>query len=156
MPLHADGGRVIRRIVFAMLLAVSLGGCSYSYNLIAAVRHGQIIIDVDPASSQHPSCLRRIEVSAEGEREATWLESVNYDDDCANKFPLQYGYRLHGKHQPDSREIVAKPLRPETIYEVVATTGATGYGRGRFIVHADGRVENLPPKLLPSETGSVS
>lgn len=139
-----------------MLLAVSLGGCSYSYDLIASVRNGQIVIDVDPASSQHPVCLRRIEVSAEDVREAAWLESVSYDDDCANKFPLPYGYRLRGAHQRDSQEITAKPLRRETIYEVTATTGATGYGGGRFVIHADGKVENLPPELLPSEAGNDS
>ena len=156
MPLHADSGRMIRNIAAAMLLAASLGGCSYSYDLIASVRNGQIVIDVDPTSSHHPACLRRIEISAEDEREAAWLESVSYDDACANKFPLPYGYLLRGKHQPDNREVAAKPLRRETIYEVTATTGATGYGNGRFIVHADGRVENLTPKLLPSETRNGS
>ncbi len=81
---------------------------------------------------------------------------MSYDDDCANKFPLPYGYRLRGTHQPDSREVAAKPLRRETVYEVTATMGATGYGGGRFIVHADGKIENLPPKLLSSETGNGS
>ena len=115
-----------------------------------------MVIDIDPASPHHPSCLRRIEVSAEDEKEVTWLESVSYDDDCANKFPLPYGYQLRGKHQPDSREVAPKPLRRETIYEVTATTGATGYGGGRFIIHADGRIANLPPKLLPLERGNGS
>lgn len=147
---------MIRKITAAMLLAASLEGCSYRYDLIAAVRNGQIVIDVDPSSSRHPACLRRIEVSANDERKAAWLESVSYDDDCANKFPLPYGYRLRGKHQPDSREVAAKPLRREIVYEVTATTGATGYGGGRFIVHADGRLENLPPKPLPLETGKGS
>jgi hypothetical protein len=156
MPPEADGGRMIRKIAAAMLLAASLGGCSYSYDLIAGVRDGQIVIDVDPSSSQHPKCLRRIEVSSEDESEASWLESVDYDDDCANRFPLPYGHRLRGKHQLDRKEVAAKPLRPETIYEVTATTGATGYGGGRFIVHADGRVENLPPRLLSSETANGS
>jgi hypothetical protein len=146
---------MIRKMAAAMLLAASLGGCSYGYHLIAAFRGGKITIDVDPSSSQHPTCLRRIEVSSETEREAVWRESVDYDDDCANKFPLPYGHRLRGKHQPDIGEIAAKPLRRETIYEVTATTGATGYGGGRFIVHADGSVENLPRKLFSSNTGNV-
>ena len=97
-------------------------------------------------------CLRRIEVTSEDETEAAWLESVDYSDACANRFPLPYGHHLRGKHPSDGQEILAKPLRPETIYEVTSTTGATGYGGGRFIVHADGSVENLPPKLLSSET----
>lgn len=152
MPRVADDGRMIRRTAAAMLLAASLGGCSYRYDLIAAVRHGQIVIDVDPSSSHHPTCLRRIEVSSENEGKAAWLESVDYDDACANKFPLPYGHRMRGRHQADGRDVAAKPLRPETIYEVTARTGATGYGGGRFIVHADGRIENLPPKLLASES----
>jgi hypothetical protein len=147
---------MIRKIAAAMLLAVSLGSCSYSYDLIAAVRNGQIVIDVDPASSRHPSCLRRIEVSAVDEREATWSEGVRYEDDCANKFPLPYGYRLRGKHQPDRQEVAAKPLRRERVYEVTVTTGATGYGGGRFIIHEDGRVENLRPELIRSETANDS
>ena len=147
---------MIRKTAAAILLAILLGSCSYSYDLIAAIRNGQIVIDVDPAASQHPACLRRIEVSAEDSREAAWLESVSYNEDCANKFPLPYGYRLRGKHLPDSREVAAKPLRREIVYEVNATTGATGYGGGRFVIHADGRLENLPPKLLASETGNGS
>lgn len=120
------------------------------------VRNGQIAIDVNPVSSKHPACLRLIEVSAEDETEAAWEESVSYDDDCANKFPLSYGNHLRGKHQPDSGEVVARPLQRETIYEVNATTGATGYGTGRFIIHGGGKVENLPPKLLTPESGKGS
>jgi len=93
-------------------------------------------------------------VFAEDERAPTWQESVSHDDACANKFPLPYGQRLRGKHEPDSQEVAPKPLRRETIYEVTATTGATGYGGVRFIVHADGKVENLPHKLLSPETGN--
>lgn len=95
-------------------------------------------------------------MSAESERDPNWLESVSYDDDCANKFPLPYGYRLRGEHQMETEEVAAKPLRRETIYEITATTGATGYGGGRFIIHADGRVENLPSEPLPLETGNGS
>jgi hypothetical protein len=147
---------MVRKVAAVMLLCASLGGCSYSYNLIAAVRNGQIVIEVDPTSSQHPKCLRRIEVSAEGERDLKWLESVSYGDGCANKFPLPYGYRLRGEHQTETEEVAAKPLRRETIYEMTATTGATGYGGGRFVIHADGKVENLPPEPLPLEKSNGS
>ena len=119
------------------------------------MRGGQIVFDVDPRSPQQPTCLRRIEVTAEGESEASWLESVSYDDDCANEFPLEYGRRLRGRHQQDTPEVAAKPLRHETIYVIIATSGATGYGGGRFIVHTDGKVENLPPQPLASGTTSV-
>ena len=144
---------MIPKIVAVMLLGASLTGCSYSYDLIAEVRNGQVIINVDPASTQRPKCLRQIEVSAEDERTASWQESVSYDDDCANRFPLPYGRRLRGTHQLNRSQVAAQPLRRETIYEVMATTGSTGYGGGRFIIHANGKVENLPPKLLPSDTG---
>ena len=156
MPLHADDGFMIRKIAAVPLVAASLAGCSYSYDLIAVVRSGQVSIDVSPSSSRQPPCLRRIEVSVEDEREAAWLESVSYDDACANKFPLSYGHRLRGKHQPDSAEVGPKPLRRETVYEVTATTGASGYGGGRFIIRADGRIQNLPPKPPISETSNGS
>ncbi|WP_298290204.1 hypothetical protein [Novosphingobium sp.] len=156
VPFNAHSLRMIRKIAAAMLLAVPLGGCSYNYNLFAKVRNGQIVIDVDPASSRQPTCLRQIEVSVEDERDPTWRESVSHDDKCANEFPLSYGHRLRGKHQQDREEVAAKPLQLEVIYEVTTTTGATGYGGGRFIVHADGNVENLPPKLLTSDTGDGS
>lgn len=153
-PSPTDANRMIRKITAPVLLALCLGGCSYSYDLIAAVRNGRIVINVDPASSRQPSCLRQIEVFEEGEREPAWLESVSYDDDCSNSFPLPYGHRLRGQHQPGDREVAAKPLRRETIYIVTATTGATGYGGGRFVVHADGRVENLPQEPASSGTGN--
>lgn len=135
---------MLRRIVFAMLLALTLSSCSYGYDLLAVVRNGRVVFIVDPASAQQPSCLRRVEVTAEDdERDTLWLESVSYDDDCANKFPLPYGATIKGQHQQDSRLVMAKPLRRGTIYNVSTTTGATGYGGGRFVVHADGRIENL-------------
>ena len=103
--------------------------------------------------------MREIAVEAEGPTKAQvekgddasrvgygtfWFETVSYDDPCANRFPLPYGARLKGEHQNDSGIVKAKPLLREVVYEVTTTTGATGYGGGRFIIHADGRVENLP------------
>jgi hypothetical protein len=103
--------------------------------------------------------LRLIEVIAEGSSKAGaeagddasrlrygtfWFENVNYDDDCANRFPLIYGEKLSGKHQSGLGIVKAKRLLREVIYQVSTTTGATGYGAGRFIVHKNGRVQNLP------------
>ena len=126
---------MIRKIALAIFLASLLGGCSYSYDLIAVVRNGQIIIDVDPSSSHHPSCLRRIEVSAEGSREAAWLESVSYDDDCANRFPLPYGSRLRGQHQPESGEVGLSPIN--TDWHVAATGDYNGDGRDDILWRND-------------------
>jgi hypothetical protein len=36
------------------------------------------------------------------------------------------------------------------------TTGATGYGGGRFVIHADGRVENLKPQTIPEPGGGTA
>lgn len=146
-----------RNPVAPLLLLSLLGGCSYSYDLVAVVRQGRIFIEVPQYSKSHPTCLRRVEVYADGERQPDWRESTSYDDACANKFPLPYRVRLKGQHQSNgSEEVAAKPIRRETVYEVSTTTGATEYGMGRFVVHADGRVENLPTTsfLVDSENGS--
>lgn len=132
-----------QRLAILAPLAMLLGGCSYSYDVIAVVRDGRIVFVVDPKSSSSPSCLRRIEVSAVDERESVWRESVDYDDDCANKFPIPYGESFKGRHQPEWPAIKASPLRRGVVYEVGTTTGATGYGGGRFIINSDGRVKNL-------------
>jgi hypothetical protein len=39
---------------------------------------------------------------------------------------------------------VAKPLQRGVIYQISTTTGATGYGGGRFVIQSDGRVVNMP------------
>ncbi|WP_157083207.1 hypothetical protein [Novosphingobium lentum] len=123
-------------------LSMALGGCSYAYNLLALMRDGHIVFIVDPKSPSVPSCLRRIEVSAEGERSCVWRDSVDYEDACANKFPIPFGAKLTGHPQPEWPTIDAKLLRPGIIYEVSTTTGATGYGEGRFMIDANGRIVN--------------
>jgi hypothetical protein len=127
---------------------------------------------VDPASGKRPSCFRQIEVAAERPVKAKakaqagddatrvgygtfWFESVSYDDDCANRFPLPYGAELNGKHQQDRGMVKPKPLVREVIYDVTTTSGATGYGSGRFIIRANGRVENLPLQGSPIDAGNM-
>lgn len=156
-----------RKAIF-VLLSVALGGCSYGYDLLAVVQDGRLTFVVDPTSAQRPSCLRYVDVTADltgtgadGKQSydpapgthTAWLENIDYDDDCANKFPLIYGVRLRGRHRPDGALIVATPLRKEVIYSITTTTGATGYGGGRFVIHADGRVENLKPQTV-TEAGN--
>jgi hypothetical protein len=133
---------------------VLLTGCSYGYDLVASFHNGRLLIDVDRTSDRQPSCARRVEISAEGERESTWLESVHHDDNCANRFPLKYGDRLAGRHQLDSGDVGPKALRRGVVYTVSATTGATGYGSGRFIIEANGTVENLPNSLTSMDVGN--
>ena len=119
-----------------------------------------MVFVVDAHSGGRPSCLRQIEVKAEGASrpraeagdDATrvsygtfWFESVSYDDHCADRFPLAYGKTLSGAHQQDRGIVKAKALVREVIYEVSSTTGANEYGSGKFIIRSNGRVENLPP-----------
>lgn len=152
--------KMIRRTLFVMLASVSLSGCSYAYDIIAVVQNGRLTFIVDPESKyRQPSCLRQIEVTAQsGPHPAPaagddalrvgygtyWSASVGYDDACANRFPIPYGSPLEGKIRADQGKVAPKPLLREVEYEVSTTTGATGYGGGRFIIHANGRVENLP------------
>lgn len=127
-----------------MLAAVTLtlNACSYGYDLLATVRGGQIVFLVDPKSSDTPSCVRRIEVYDVANRETVWRASVDYDDDCANKFPVTYGQSFEGKRQPDWPTIEAQKLRPGVTYEISTTTGATGYGGGLFHIDEQGHVVN--------------
>jgi len=136
---------MLRTILTIVPLAIMLSSCSYVYDLHAVVSNEQLMFIVSPASSQQPECLRDIEVVEEsGGRETLWSESVSYDDDCANEFPVVYGVALKGQHLTDRKEVSGKPLQRGVIYNVSATTGATGYGGGRFLIDADGRVKNLP------------
>lgn len=134
------------RIITTVAVATALSGCSYTYDVVASAQGGRVVFAVDPASRHHPSCLRRIAVVAKDARDPVWLESVSHDDDCENRFPLQYGAELKGQHQQNEEMVPAKPLRRGIIYDVSITTGATGYGGGRFIVRTDGQIKNLPYK----------
>lgn len=149
---------MLRRIAALTLFSVALTGCSYSYDIIAVVRDGQLVFDIDPKSEREPSCLRQVEVLAREQAKAEpgtgddinrvgygtfWFESVDYQDDCSNRFPLPYGATLKGQLQADLGRVAPKPLLREVVYEVSTTTGATGYGGGCFIIRTDGRVENL-------------
>lgn len=135
------------KTIIVVLLSVALGGCSYEYDIIATVRDGRIVFVVDPESSHAPSCVRRVEVSVVGARDYAWRESVDYDDACADKFPIVYGVSFKGSNQPEWPAIPAKLLRRGVTYEVSTTTGATGYGAGRFSIREDGRVVN--EQVLP-------
>lgn len=140
-------------------LVLSLSACSYSYDLRAVAKGGHVMFEVASDSKSQPDCLRQIAVETD-ERTAispapgddatrtgygtVWHDSVDYDDACANAFPIQYGANLKGRKQADRGLVAPKRLNVGIVYVVSSTTGATGYGGGRFIVHADGRIQNLP------------
>ena len=142
------------RAVVPILCILTLSGCSYSYDVQARVSDGRLIFDANPQWGT--DCVRRVEVAQDNGAETVWEQSIDYDDGCVNKFPLVYGQALRGHPQgydsggvPDAMagtaapSVAAKRLRIGVIYTVSTTTGATGYGCGRFRVESDGRVENL-------------
>jgi hypothetical protein len=109
------------------ILAVSLGSCSYAYDLKAVVIGGRLAFVVDPTSRHNASCINQIDVIASGGVRAkpapgddvsrmsygtVWHQRLNYD--CIDAFPIFYGQRLKGKPSPLGRAIQvvsAKPLK---------------------------------------------
>ena len=142
-----------------------LGGCSYTYDILATMIDGKLAFVVDPKSPSKPSsCLTTITVAAQDRQSrvraepndnvqlvnagVVWWNSVGYE--CSTRFPVTYGIPLAGEpRSPEqvNREVHAKPLTPGVIYEVVVVSGATGYGGGRFRLTASGGVENLPQRV---------
>ena len=97
-------------------------------------------------------CARHIfvgEVTSEGIQDAgvMWDRSISYEDDCENTFPIIYGEPLKGQphvyQEERARSIGPKPLSIGVLYEVHATTGATGYGCGRFQINSDEQVQSF-------------
>ena len=147
------------RLVLLVIFATPLGGCSYVYDLLAVARDGELTFVVSNDSANDPSCFRQIEVvsadriavdPAAGDDSTrtgygtVWRDEVEYEDDCGNKFPAVYGRSLKGNQRPDHGLVQPKLLARNTVYEINTVSGATGYGSGRFLIHDDGRVENLP------------
>ena len=154
------------RTLPALIACVAFSACSYAYDVVA-VPHDGVVQFTDNRSGFEQivfggRCVREVWVTARSgplpaiapgdnagiiRRHRTyWSESVVYEDDCANRLPLTYGAALSGAPQGDDPlvPVSAKALLPDIIYDVSTTTGATGYGHGRFVIRRDGRVENLP------------
>ncbi|GAA0446033.1 hypothetical protein [Sphingomonas molluscorum] len=154
------------------LLAVTLGSCSYVYDLKAVVIGGRLAFVVDPKSRNVASCLNAIDVIASGEVKAKaapgddvsrvrygtfWHERLDYG--CADKFPIFYGQRFKGKRGPSGQAIkvvAAKPLRIGIVYEVSTTTGTGGYGGGAFKIMPDHTVSNLPRTPMVDSDDAVN
>jgi hypothetical protein len=116
---------------------------------------GRLIFDANP--QWFADCVRHVEVRADdAPSEILWEQSISHDDACENTFPITYGEALRGR--PFVNEVVvvvdgpgelpppltaAKKLRIGVVYAVSTTTGATGYGCGRFRINPGLRVENL-------------
>ena len=131
------------RNALILVATLFLSGCSYTYDVIAVVRSGRLYFEVGPRSGREPECLRNIEIDeAESGREV-WSQSVDYEDDCDNKFPFEYGAPFKGAREAQWPWVQAQKLRQDVVYVVTTTTGATGYGSGQFVLRRDGTVKNL-------------
>lgn len=142
--MHSHRIAVMARVRFAIAtLALALGGCSYLYNIEAIVRDGKVVFVVEGATPQSPVCVRSFGVRREQPRQTVWGENIAYEDPCENKFPVTYGIPFKGRPLIEGRSMPASPLQVGVTYSVHATTGANGYGSGRFVLLADGSVRNV-------------
>jgi len=143
------------RAAVPILCILTLCGCSYSYDVQARVSDGRLVFEANPQWGA--DCVRHVEVrSEENSAAVVWEQTIAFDDGCENKFPIAYGVLLRGHpHVYDSGgvpnmmvgtrapSVAAKMLRAGVIFTVSTTTGATGYGCGRFRIGPDRQVENL-------------
>lgn len=148
--------------ILALICLLPLSGCSYAFDVQAVMIDGRLAF-VPAPQFRKPACISRVMIRDEGAPTAqsfeawmqtahAWVDEGGYE--CTDRFPLFYGEALKGEHPAGTRgsgEVAAKPLRVGTIYEVMITSGATGYGGGRFRLLPDGRVENLGRPMLIGE-----
>lgn len=152
---------MIARSSLGLACLLLLGGCSYTYKVLATVIGGRLAFVVDPEFWHSPSCLNAVWVTADGEARAKaapgdnvsligsgtfWHEKVGHD--CVDQFPILYGKRLTGPVLPPDRQtgsVAAKALRIGVTYEITTTTGATGYGGGAFRILPNRHVVNVGP-----------
>jgi hypothetical protein len=148
------------------MACIALSGCSYAYDLVVVLRDGFVqITDTRPAFEKMlfgERCVRTVRVNARTgpipptapgddmsaviRRRTYWAESIGYEDHCSNRFPLTYGVSLRGEPMTDDvlGRVSPKAILTDVVYDVSTTTGAGGYGMGRFVIWSDGRLENLP------------
>ncbi|QWC56935.1 hypothetical protein F7D01_07345 [Erythrobacter sp. 3-20A1M] len=136
-----------------------LTGCSYIYDITAELRGGELVF-TSGKDWFRERCVREIAVIAADRRDRAeaapgddasrggfgmyWRDVVGYH--CANRFPIGYGQRLAGEALPEGQAtgtVSAKPLKIGVVYDVQTVSGATGYGSGRFVIRADGTVQNF-------------
>jgi hypothetical protein len=133
--------RIVRaRVALVLLMCAALSGCQYRYDVTAVLRN-----DVLQFEASRPlwgdRCVREVEIVVRSGPNAAaspgddalrisqgtyWYAVVDYDDDCANRFPLVYGTTLRGEaliNEPYGR-VSPKPLPPGE-YHVFTTTGET-------------------------------
>lgn len=158
------------RYVLVLVAALTLGSCSYGYDILAVAINGRLAFVVDPRSSYKPDCIRSINVSVDrggpiahpgpGDDVALvrnggvyWWKSTEVTS-CENPFPIFYGQQIKGppfiyNNGPSSVE--AKPLRVGVLYEV-EMDGAGASAMGWFRIDKRGHIENLREDPTPPIT----
>ncbi|MBC2665238.1 hypothetical protein H7F51_06885 [Novosphingobium flavum] len=150
------------RILCSIVAALSVGGCSYVYDVVAVIVDGRLAFIVDPKSQSGADCIRSIHVSTGESARATPVPSDDRQlvangafwwkdtavDECLNPFPVFYGAPLKGKPfvYKDGLHggVEPKPLLTGVIYDVDMSGSGSGYGGGRFRILPNNRVENIP------------
>jgi len=157
--LRGYGSFMPMRVLITLMLAVGLGACSRAFDVLAALRNGQIVFVAEQARDE---CVLAVEISSQLERPEPpaptdrnpsglkqvwahdmWVQTVGPNDACQNKFPITYGVTLRGNSIAGSLQVDVQQLTPEVIYRVNIRTRDNGYGSGKFILRNDGTVENL-------------
>lgn len=143
------------RAIASVLCIFALSGCSYSYDVKAKLSEGRLVFNANPQWGA--DCVRQVEVASQEDGAGTvWQQSIAHDDGCENTFPIVYGAALDGKPHiygsggvpaelvgTTAPSVPAKKLKAGVVYIVSTTTGATGYGCGRFRIGPNRHVENL-------------
>lgn len=142
------------RIATPIACMLSLSGCSYSYEVHARVANGRLMFDANPQWGA--DCVREVKLTVGADvvwakTEVLWQQSVSHDDSCDNRFPIVYGELLRGRNYVYPKDMAGKPassvaakkLRTGVVYMISTTTGATGYGCGRFRINANREVQNF-------------
>ena len=161
------------RPIFALICIVALGGCSYSYDLLAVVIQGRLAFIVDPHSRSGADCINSIYVGTDSAARASptagddrglvangvfWWKDYAVDA-CLNPFPILYGQHLIGQpfvYSSGSGGVEAKPLKVGVIYEVGTSGSGSGHGSGRFRILPNHRIENLPPRYDTAKMTTAS
>lgn len=152
---------MLARASILLVFLLGMTGCSYVYDVTAAVIDGRLAFTAEWRTLFREHCVTEIAVVADDREHRAhaeprddkvrvgygtyWRVRVGYE--CENTFPIFYGQQLQGETLPQeqqSGEVAPKPLKRNILYRVETVSGATGYGSGRFMIRTDGRVENFP------------
>jgi hypothetical protein len=156
------------RLFIIFISGLTLGSCSYGYDLLAVAINGRLAFIVDPHSSYKPDCISSMDVSVDkggplarpsGDDDAAlvrnggvyWWKTFDVTS-CENPFPIFYGQQLSGPpflYEDGPSGVEAKPLRIGVVYSI-NTSGDGAYGRGWFRIEKGGHIQNLAGDPTPA------